>query len=454
MSLPESTTVLIVGAGPTGLVAALSLLHSGIRDIVIVDAVVQGGNASRAAIVHAATTETLDKIDAANDLVARGIKIEDFYLHNRASELMHGTFAVLKNHTTHPYTLIIPQNIIEDIYTEKLRNLGVTVHRPHKVIGMKQNAKDMLVTDVVFEDGQTISAKYVIGADGAHSTVRSIAGIGFTDPGGENIEHKLTQMVLADVTFAREPDMKGLFNGVISPDSWFVLISYTQHFNKDLAKPGEPINGCLYRIGCGVPVKSGAPPSSPPKEYIQDVLNKYGPTFLSSDPAANPNPVAIDQLVWSTRFRTHSAIADRAFTRLGPDAHGAEEGGGVVLLIGDAAHIHSPAGGQGMNLGLRDAVFLGEAVSKHIHASSSSSTSEKGDVDAILRDYADTRHARALEIIMFTKKYMRFVSLPYSTYWWMPVSLGTMRDMFMRYVGKFSFLQSQVAWGVSGLGRM
>lgn len=254
-------------------------------------------------------------------------------------------------------------------------------------------------------------------------------------------------MVLADVTFTREPDMKGLFNGVMSPYSWCVLFNWTERFNGDLAQPGEPIRGSLYRIVCGIPTKSGTPPPSPPKEYIQRALNAHGPTFLSSDPKDNVNTIEIDQVVWSARFRTHSAAADCMFTRLGSDE------GGVILLVGDAAHIHSPAGGQGMNLGLRDAVFLGEALSKHIHTSASSSD-HPADIDSVLREFAQARRDRALGTIKFTKNYLQFVSMPYSSRWWMPISLGLIRDLFVRYCARFTFLQSKVAWGLSGLGRV
>lgn len=253
-------------------------------------------------------------------------------------------------------------------------------------------------------------------------------------------------MIVADVTFTREPDMKGLFNGVMSPHSWCVLVNWTDKFNEDLAQPGEPIRGSLYRIGCGIPVKSGIPPSPPPKEYIQSALNAHGPTFLSSDPNANANAIEIDQVVWSSRFRTHSAVADRMFTRLGTD-------GGVILLVGDAAHIHSPAGGQGMNLGLRDAVFLGEALSKHIHLSATSSDN-RVDPDVVLHDFATARRDRALGTIKFTKKYLTFVSMPYSSRWWMPISLGWIRDLIVRYCGRFAYWQSKIAWGLSGLGRV
>ncbi|KAF9240226.1 FAD/NAD(P)-binding domain-containing protein [Melanogaster broomeanus] len=308
--LPDTTTVLIVGAGPTGLAAALSLLQHGFRDFVIVDAVLQGENTSRAIVVHAATLEALDTIGCGDDIVSQGTKRWG-----------------LKRYTRHPYVLVVPQNLTEHVLGKKLAGSGVTVHRPVKVVGLKRNEANSQLSDVTFEDGKVITAKYVIGADGARSVVRTTAGIGFSGPkSGRDNGLTLRQMILADVTFDGTEIENFGFRGTMSQT-----------------------------------------------EYLQQLIDRFGPYKLSSDPSTNPNskPTCIKDVVWSTRFRTHSAIADTAFTRLGSDESSAPGEGGAIILIGDAAHIHSPAGGQGMNLGLRDAIFLGEALTKHIKAAES-----------------------------------------------------------------------------------
>lgn len=109
----------------------------------------------------------------ADGILARALKIEDVHLHTRIRELFHSNFSLLKERTTHPYALLLPQNITEKTLVEKLNGLGIGIHRPYKVVGLRQNAKDQQVTDVLFEDGQVVGAKYVIGADGARSTVRT-----------------------------------------------------------------------------------------------------------------------------------------------------------------------------------------------------------------------------------------------------------------------------------------
>jgi 2-polyprenyl-6-methoxyphenol hydroxylase-like FAD-dependent oxidoreductase len=220
---------------------------------------------------------------------------------------------------------------------------------------------------------------------------------------------------------------------------FFFVVSFGTHFNEELAQDGKLIKGSVYRVGSPVPVESGEPPYAPPKEYVQNLINTYGPTCMSSDPSVNPTPVNVDQLVWSSRFRTHSAIADRTFARLGA----------AILLVGDAAHIHSPMGGQGMNLAIRDAIFLGDAVTEHIRVSA-----ENPDVDdTILREFAEARRARGLETINYTKGLNKFASLSYDTYWWMPFSLASVRDLGLWILGKFEFTQFMYAWSVSGLGR-
>ncbi|KAJ8582053.1 FAD/NAD(P)-binding domain-containing protein [Rhizopogon salebrosus TDB-379] len=183
MSLPESTAVLIVGAGPAGLTAALSLIHHGCRDFIIVDAALEGRNTSRAIVIHAATIEALNSISAADDLLSRAVKGKSFRVASRtgSSQIIEAKYDTLKKHTAYPYAFVSPQNVTELVLVQRLQRLGVQVQRPHKVVGMKQNEKDPRMTNVSFEDGQVVKTRYIVGADGARSIVRLSGISGFVD---------------------------------------------------------------------------------------------------------------------------------------------------------------------------------------------------------------------------------------------------------------------------------
>ena len=281
-----------------------------------------------------------------------------------------------------------------------------------------------------------------------------MAGIGFSDPTvveGET-NNNLAQMALADVTFDTTDADDSTSSMTLSPNNLFLCFPLPSTLNESLAAEGKAtISEKIYRIGCGVPLEEGEIPHSPSKEYVQALVDQFGPHRLSSDPSINPNskPICIKDIVWSSRFRNHASIADTTFTRLG----GGESGeGGVILLIGDAAHIHSPAGGQGMNLGLRDAIFLGEAVTKHIRATETEALSE---ADTILREFATVRHARALEVIKLTKGILSVTGMKYRDrmFWWCPIDSATARAWMLWVLGSIPFVQRKMAWELSGLGR-
>ncbi|KAL4071604.1 hypothetical protein V8B97DRAFT_411191 [Scleroderma yunnanense] len=453
MSLPQSTPILIVGAGPTGLATALSLIHHGIRDFTIVDAVTKGENTSRAIIVHAATMEALDTIGCGDELVAKGTKLPFFTLATRSTILARTPFGLLKSYTRHPYGLVIPQTFTEHILGQKLAGFGVIVHRPCRVAGMKPNSKDVKLADVTFEDGQVVTAKYIIAADGARSTIRTIAGINFVDPSRAINNPTLAQVTQADVTFDDE-NVGGIQTRVVmGPKNFCLCVAFPTTFNEYLAnETGKTIKERIFRIGSGVPVDDGAAPHSPSKEYVQNLIDKYGPIELSSDPSVNPSgkSVRIKDIIWYSRFRTHSAIADTFFTRL-PTGDSSDPQGAAILLVGDAAHIHSPAGGQGMNLGLRDAVFLGEALTKHIKVAE---TNPLSDADTILTSFVAVRRSHALEVIALTKRILSIAGIrDESVAWWLPISKMVLRNFFLSVFGNMWFVQRKIAWNVSGLGR-
>src|ERR1700759_1502790 len=186
------TDILVVGAGPTGLTLAASLLGRGDR-VLIVDRLAAGANTSRAAAINARTLEVLDGLDVARRLVKAGLIAPRFPMRQATRTLMDIDFSTLP--TEFPYTLMISQAHTEALLVERLAELGGDVLRPKTLTGMSQDRDGVTAT---FEHGETIRAGFAVGCDGGHSTVRSQAGIGFA--GKEYAE----SFALADVRLAGE----------------------------------------------------------------------------------------------------------------------------------------------------------------------------------------------------------------------------------------------------------
>ncbi|KAJ3828191.1 FAD/NAD(P)-binding domain-containing protein [Lentinula raphanica] len=448
-TLPSETQVLIVGAGPTGLTAAISLIGNGIKpsDLTIVDCLEKGGNASRALAIHAATLEALDEYDCASKLVDMGIKGSSWRLSNRSSTIFQASFKYNAPYTKYPFILILEQTATEHVLEERLNELCVQVKRPWRVVGMKDSGEGK-GTDISFESGETMRAKYVIGADGAKSAVRQLSGINFADPDGrsvnDSIDDRIAQMAVADVCLSLpEKQAAELASGVtitVSGAGMFLLIPLGRPAVSELLyNSSEPV----YRVGFNIPRISGEPPSKPSLEYIQSHLDQQAPFELCSDPKINPNPVKITRLHWSTRFLTHSALADVFFKRV----HG-----GYVLLIGDAAHIHSPAGGQmSMNLGLRDATGLGPVLAQHIRATEKIQVTPVDEIivdTTALESYAASRRERGLNNIHFTKTFIRivnFVLKPHFLNWplWLLIFISYFKMFERKLVYRLGGLSNQ-----------
>jgi 2-polyprenyl-6-methoxyphenol hydroxylase-like FAD-dependent oxidoreductase len=307
-ALPASTDVVIVGAGPTGLTLANALAARG-TSFVVLDQAPQGGNTSRAAVVHARTLEVLDQIGVSEKLCRRGVVVPRFTVRDRDRVLLEVPFDGLP--TRYPYTLMIPQDITEQVLAECLIGHGGAVHWRHEVTGLDIRGGDVTVA-FTRPDGAPgrLQARYVVGCDGLHSVVREQAAIGFA--GGRYAQSFVLADVQMDWPFPR--DAVNLF---FSPEGLVVV---------------APLPESRYRVVATL----DEAPERPAAADVQALLDQRGPRTA---------PASVRNVVWSSRFRVHHRVAD-AFRR------------GPLFLAGDAAHVHSPAGGQGMNTGIQDAVTL------------------------------------------------------------------------------------------------
>ncbi|KAF9064995.1 FAD/NAD(P)-binding domain-containing protein [Rhodocollybia butyracea] len=434
LPVPAETQILIVGAGPSGLATAISLISNGIQpsNIAIVDGLEKHANSSRALAIHAATLEALDKYGCASKLVESGIKGSGLRVGDRTSTFVESRFSCITSYTKFPFVLALAQVATEKILEDRLNELGVEVLRPYRVTGMKESDKGQGI-DVLLESGSVIRTNYVIGADGARSVIRQASGINFADPDGQSYNHnfdeRVGQMVLADVSFSGEGDQAflGTESGAsmcATADGMCLLIPFGKP-----SSTGIVTNETIYRVGFNIPQSVEVPPSEPSLEYLQTKMDRQAPLHLTSNPETNPNPVHITHVHWATRYRTHSSIADVFFKRI----HG-----GVVLLVGDSGHIHSPVGGQGMNLGLRDALGLGSVLAEHINNGNEDTTD--------LENYAASRRVRGLENIKLTKKLMGVLDFMVQPRWF------NWPKWILRLLLRVPFFERQIVYRLSGLG--
>ncbi|KZV79251.1 FAD/NAD(P)-binding domain-containing protein [Exidia glandulosa HHB12029] len=400
--LPRDTDVLVVGAGPAGLATAISLATHGVR-VVIVDALAEGLKGARAAIVHAHTLEELDSLHCAAPLVAAGIPSSNIVMYDeRGRPLVTVAFNELKDDTRFPIGLLISQTDVERILADRLAALGVRVFRSKRVTQMRDVLRGLCIS---FETGEQVTAAYIVAADGSRSTIRELSGIRFLDPHTqiESVAQPtapslaLADVVLASPLPASVPRDRAI--GRFSPHGFIMLIPLRNHF------ASAPEDENLFRIVAN----ARAPPREPDVKYMQALLDE----------------------------RVKGA---RALRVLGGSQHLAlKRGDGWVLLAGDSAHAHSPAGGQGMNLGLCDGVLLGKAIATHLN-----SDPEQAGGDAVFERWAANRRAVAAMVINVAERATDLAKVSGS---WS----AAVRGMVLKMAEKVPGVGRAIAWRISGL---
>jgi 2-polyprenyl-6-methoxyphenol hydroxylase-like FAD-dependent oxidoreductase len=347
-SLIHDTDVLIVGAGPTGLALALWLARLGVR-VRIVDKTGEAGTTSRALAVQARTLELYSQLGLADALVERGRNVAAVNLWVSGKKVAHAEFGALgAGISPFPYALIYPQDEHERLLIDRLADAGVEVERRTELLGIEQ-APAHVRARLRRPDGTQIAcaAAYLAGCDGAHSSVREALGIGF--PGGTYAH----LFYVADVQ-ASGATMNGEIHVGLDASDFLAVFPLQD-------KGRARLVGTVREGGRQLDTLSW-------KDVSQRVIE-----WMRID-VANVN--------WFSTYRVHHRVAD----------HFAN---GRVFLLGDAAHIHSPVGGQGMNTGIGDAVNLAWKLAAVLHGRAHAS---------ILDSYEPERMAFARRLVATTDR--------------------------------------------------
>jgi 2-polyprenyl-6-methoxyphenol hydroxylase-like FAD-dependent oxidoreductase len=309
--MPQSD-VLIIGAGPTGLVLALWLTKLGVR-VRIIDETAEPGTTSRALAVQARTLELYRQLDLAETVVARGHKVPAVNLWVKGESAARLSFEnVGSGLTPYAFLQIFPQDQHERLLVERLEALDVTVDRHTELISFAQK-ETRVIARLRGPDGHEVDceANYICGCDGARSIVRETIGTGF--PGGTYRQI----FYVADVE-ATGPALNGELHADLDEADFLAVFP--------LAGQGQ-----ARLIGT-----------------VRDERADRADTLTFedvSDRAINHLKVGVKKVNWFSTYHVHHRVTQH-FRK------------GRAFLLGDAAHIHSPAGGQGMNTGIGDAINL------------------------------------------------------------------------------------------------
>jgi 2-polyprenyl-6-methoxyphenol hydroxylase-like FAD-dependent oxidoreductase len=336
--------VVIVGGGPTGLMLAGELALAGVDVAIVERRASQELAGSRAGGLHARTIEVLDQRGIADRFLSEGQKAQ-------VAAFAAVPLDISDFPTRHNYGLGLWQNHIERILAGWVAELAVTIHRGIEVTGIAQDAGGV---DVALSGGGALRAQYVVGCDGGRSLIRKAAGIEFPgwDPSVSNL--------IAEVEVAGEPKW-GIHRDAVGVHG-FGKLKYEIREGEVVYLDGGPARVMVTERHVG---SAGEPTLRDLSDALIDV---YGTDYGIHSPT------------WISRFTDMARQA-------------ASYRNGRVLLAGDAAHVHYPAGGQGLNLGVQDAVNLGWKLAQVVKRTSP---------ESLLDTYHAERHPVAATVLRNT----------------------------------------------------
>ncbi len=336
--------VVIVGGGPTGLMLAGELALAGVDAAVLERRTARELPGSRAGGLHARTLEVLDQRGIADRFLAEGQVAQ-------VAGFAGVAFDLSGFPTRHPYGLGLWQNHIERLLADWVDELGVTVLRGHEVTGLVQDAAGV---DVALSGGRSLRADYLVGCDGGRSVVRKAAGIEF--PGWD----PTTSALIAEAEMTEEPEL-----GPRRDAAGLHALGRVEYEVRD----GQVVFADHGPVRVMVTERQvGATGEPTLRDVSRALVDVYGTDFGIHSPT------------WVSRFTdtTRQAASYRD---------------GRVLLAGDAAHVHSPVGGQGLNTGVQDAVNLGWKLAQVVTGVSP---------DTLLDTYHHERHPVAARVLRTT----------------------------------------------------
>ncbi|RST18385.1 oxygenase [Streptomyces sp. WAC05374] len=305
------TQVLVAGAGPVGLTAAHELARRGLR-VRLVDAASGPSRTSRAVATHPRTLETYDQMGVVGDILGRGRRNRAFTMYAKGRRLVRLDADYSTMPTSYPYTLVIGQTETEAVLRDAVARLGVEVEWGVRLAGFEQDA-DGVRARLTGEDGteEHVDADWLVGCDGGHSTVRKLLGLELTGRTSDT-------WMLADAPVATD----------LPPDTIYWAHTGTQALMMvPYAREGH------WRLLDTAPVSRAADPR-PAQERLTQKLS-----------AGLGRDVRVGEPEWTSTFTFQQRMVERMHE-------------GRVFVAGDAAHVHSPASGQGMNTGIQEAYNL------------------------------------------------------------------------------------------------